>query len=135
MKKTKSLNIPVSDRETLLEFTDRMATPWTHSAAELSHLAELAEKRLDKMEMPKGKRQGVIATHTSIGCAHVEQYGGIGSEVTLRRARDGWYVVGYQRVSLLPRQNGHLFLLISHQQHRAAVQAMRVACGVMVQHA
>lgn len=135
MKKTKSLNIPLSDREALLKLADRMATPWTHSAAELVHLAELAEKRLDKMEMPKGKRQGVIATHTSIGCERVVQYGGTGSEVTLRRARDGWYLVGYKRVSLLPRQNGHLFLLISHQQHLAAAQAMRVACGVMVQHA
>lgn len=69
MKQKKSLNIPVSDREALLHLTLHMRGAWAHSDAEVSKLAEIAEQRLDRMNMPMSKRKGVIATHVTQGPA------------------------------------------------------------------
>lgn len=133
MKKTKSLNVLVSNRDALLEVTLTLPGKWAHSAKEVSELAELAEKKLDQMWMPKGRRKGIIATHTSKGPG-ARAYGFAVNEsaVTLRRAADGWRVIGFAAKSVFPQQGGKLLLQISPEQEAAAVEAMRAACGVVV---
>lgn len=133
MKNTKSLNVAVSNRDALLDVTLTLTGKWTHTAKEVTELAELAEKRLDRMCMPKGRRKGVIASHTSKG-AGARAYGFAvnGSAVTLRRAADGWRVIGFVAARVFPQQGGKLILQISPEQEAAAVEAMRAACGVVV---
>ena len=62
MKNQRSLNVLVSNRDALLDVTLTLTGKWTHTAKEVSELAELAEKRLDQMCMPKGQRKGITAT-------------------------------------------------------------------------
>lgn len=136
MKQKKSLNVLVSDKEALLHLTLHMRGAWAHSDAEVSKLAEIAEQRLDRMNMPKGKRKGVIATHVSQGpAARAYRFPVDGSAVTLRRAADGWRVIDFVAKRVFPQQGGALILQISPQQDTAAAEAMRAACGVVVKQA
>lgn len=133
MKTTKSLNVSVSNQDALLDVTLTLTGKWTHTAKEVSELAELAEKRLDRMCMPKGQRKGITATHTSKGpAARAYGFAVNGSALTLRRAADGWRVIGFVEARVFPQQGGKLALQISPEQEAAAVQAMRAACGVVV---
>lgn len=133
MKKTKSLNVSVSNRDAMLDLTLSLNGKWTHTAKEVLKLAELAEQRLDRMEMPKGVRKGIIATHTSMGpAARAYKFAVCGSAVTLRRAADGWRVIGFAEARVYPQQGGKLILQISPEQETAAFEAMRAACGLVV---
>lgn len=133
MNKTKSLNVSVSNRDALLDVTLSLTGKWTHTAKEVTELAELAETRLDRMCMPKGRRKGVIACHTSKGPgARAYGFAVNGSAVTLRRAADGWRVIGFAAARVFPQQGGKLTLQISPEQEAAAVEAMRAACSVVV---
>lgn len=133
MKKTNLLNVSVLNRDALLDVTLSLNGKWTHTAKEVLKLAELAEQRLDRMEMPKGVRKGIIATHTSSGPgARAYKYSVCGSAVTLRRAADGWRVIGFAEARVFPQQGGKLLLQISPEQEAAAVEAMRAACGIVV---
>lgn len=133
MKNTKPLNVLVSNRDALLDVTLTLTGRWTHTAKEVTELAELAEKRLDRMWMPKARRKGIIAKHTSKGPgARAYGFAVNGSAVTLRRAADGWRVIGFETARVFPQQGGKLALHISPEQEAAAVEAMRAACGVVV---
>lgn len=133
MKKTKSLNVAVSNGDALLDVSLTLTGKWTHTAKEIAQLAELAEERLDRMWMPKGKRKGIVATHTSKGAA-ARAYGFAvnGSFVTLRRSADGWRVIGFAAKSVFPQQGGRLTFQITPEQEAAAIEAMRGACGIVV---
>jgi hypothetical protein len=135
MKNTKPLNVLVSNRDALLDITLTLTGKWTHTAKEVAELAELAEKRLDRMWMPKGKRKSIIATHTSKGpTARAYRYGVNGSIVTLRRAADGWRIIGFEAARVYPQQGGKLMLQISPEQEIAAADAMRAGCNIVVKH-
>lgn len=133
MKKTKLPNVAVTDRDALLDLTLTLTGKWTHTAKEVVKLTELAEQRLDRMEMPKGVRRGIIATHTSRGPgARAYKFPVDGSVVTLRRAADRWRVVGFEEATVFPQQGGKLILHISPEQEAAALKAMRAAYGIVV---
>lgn len=65
--KTKLLNVAVDNRDALLGLTLTLTVKWTHTASDVTQLAERAEKMLDRMWMPKGKRKGIVAIHTIRG--------------------------------------------------------------------
>lgn len=133
MPKTRTLNIAVADRDALLEVTSCLTGKWTHSAGEVAELAEVAEKRLDRMCMPKGKRKGVIATHTIKGPgARAYGFAVNGSVVTLRRSNTGWRVIGFEPKHVFPQQGGRLRLQISPEQDAAAAAAMRDYYDIVV---
>lgn len=133
MKNQKSLNVSVSNRDALLDVTLTLTGKWTHTAKEVSELAELAEKRLERMCMPKGQRKGIIATHTSKGpAARAYRYGVNGSAVMLRRAADGWRVIGFEAARVYPQQGGKLILQISPEQETAAADALRADLNIVV---
>lgn len=90
MKNTKTLNVSVSNRDALLDVTLTLTRKWTHTPKEVTELAELAEKRLDRMCMPMGKRKGITATHTSKGLA-ARAYGhAVNGSVINPASRGGW---------------------------------------------
>lgn len=130
---TKKLNVPVSNRDALLDVIMSIPGKWAHTAKDVADSAALAEKRLDQMCMPKGLRKGVIARHTTKGpAAAAYRYSVKGSIVTLRRAADGWRVIEFAEASVFPGRGGDLRLYVSQEQDAQATQAMRRACGVTV---
>ncbi len=134
--KTKLLNVAVDNRDALLGLTLTLTGKWTHTASDVTQLAERAEKMLDRMRMPKGKRKGIVAIHTIRGpSARAYRFTVNGSIVTLRRATTDWRVVGFASKRVFPQQGGQLILQISPEQEAAAVAAMHAACGVVVKRA
>lgn len=83
--------------------------------------------------MPKSMRKGITAIHV---CKESDAriYSGtvIGSTVTLRRAADGWRVIGFVSAWVSGQQRGKLQLRISPAQDAAAAKAIRAACGIIV---
>jgi hypothetical protein len=130
MNKPIPLNVLVSDREALLAVTLPLVG-WAHSAEEVAEVADLAEATLDRMWMPKGKRKGITAVHTSKGPA---AYSGqvIGTTVTLQRTADGWRINGFAHAYASSQRRGKLQLRISPKQEAAAFEAMHAACGIVV---
>ncbi len=130
---TKPPNVSVNNRDALLDLTLTLTGKWTHTAKQVAELAELAEKTLDRMFMPKGKRKGIIATHTIKGpAARAYGFAVNGSAVTLRRTADDWRVIGFVEKGVFPRQSGKLSLHITPEQENAATEAMRAACGIVI---
>lgn len=93
--------IAVADTATLESHLDKIrgdATSWTFSAADVSRIAKLAEQRLEKMFIAPTHRRGAVVTARSAGPAAASyKYSVIGSELTLRRAKDGWRMTDYER--------------------------------------
>lgn len=133
---TKLLNVAVDNREALLGLTLTLTGKWTHTARDVTELAERAEETLNRMWMPKGKRKSIVAIHSIKGPgARAYRFGVNGSIVTLRRAATGWRVIGFASKRVFPQQGGQLILQISPEQEAATVAAMRAACGVVVKRA
>lgn len=133
MPKPRTLNVAVTNRDALLEVTSSLTGKWTHSTDQVADLADVAERRLDRICMPKGKRKGVIATHTIKGpAARAYGFAVNGSIVTLRRSNTGWRVIGFEPKHVFPQQGGRLRLQISPEQDAAAAAAMRDYYDIVV---
>ncbi|ANY85446.1 hypothetical protein BB934_45340 (plasmid) [Microvirga ossetica] len=125
---SKKLNILVTDEaalEAAIEPIRGRATTWTHPASGIRNVAELAESRLAKAGLPPSHSVGVVAVHTSMGPeSNSYDYGVTGSRITLKRSRDGWRFVGYEKIGLYPKQGGKLDLTFQERHREAMVAAI-----------
>jgi hypothetical protein len=102
------------------------ATSWTFSAADVSRIAELAEQRLEKMCLAQTHRRGAVVTARSAGPAAVSYgYSVIGSELKLRRVKDGWRMTDYERCQVYPRSAERIGVEITSEQADKSIGTMR----------
>ncbi|MGM4990513.1 hypothetical protein [Tardiphaga sp. 841_E9_N1_2] len=121
--------IAVADTNALNEHISAIrgaATSWTYTVADVQRLAMEAEARLSKLFLAPTHRRGAVATARSAGpSAAAYRYSVSGADVTLRRAKDGWRLVNYQRCDVYPRSIEKIDIRISQDQAEKSVETMR----------
>ena len=124
----RSNTIAVTDTDALNEHINNIrgnASTWTFGAADVQRIAEQAEKRLERMFLPPTHRRGVVVTARSPGpSAGAYKYSVTGSAITLRRAKDGWRLAGYERRYAYPRDAEKIDIQISPVQAAKSAEAM-----------
>jgi hypothetical protein len=128
--------IAVTDTDALNEHISGIrgaATSWTYSAADVQRIAVEVEARLSKLCLAPTHRNGAVATARSAGpSAAAYRYSVSGADVTLRRAKDGWRLVDYQRCDVYPRSVEKIDIHISPDQAEKSVETMRRQIRVTV---
>ena len=121
------VSILISDGAALQEAINaRRGRAMTHTAdaSEIITAAQQAEATLAKAGLSETGRVGAVAQHLTAGPgANSYRNAVIGSKATLKRAKDGWKLTGYETVSRYPRSPERLNIIISERQREAVVKA------------
>jgi hypothetical protein len=113
--------------EDAIQDVNRRAKRHTFTAYDLAfYVAVEAERRLEKLGIPKTERAGAMFTAES-GTELPNAYHGVAVAATatiLRRSRD-WYLISYERYDLWPNHRPRELLALTPDQDALAIKVLR----------
>jgi hypothetical protein len=104
--------------EAALKEVNGAATSFTiRLAGEVMGYADDIEKQLEKSQLPKANRSGVIAIITPAGpSAKAYGYAAKSTTVTIQRGAKDWFLISVREASVYPRQNRRDTIKITEAQ-------------------
>lgn len=85
-------------------------------AGAVSNLAELAERQLYRLDIPKKYREGARVIFFEAGLPSAYKYRADTTRIELVRGKAAWYLVDASRIGIYPKQKGNNHLMLTDHQ-------------------
>ena len=99
-----------------LDAAQGKANARTLFAGSVSALADSAERRLDRLNIPKKYREGARAVFFEADLPSAYKYKAESTRIVIERGKAAWYLVDVSRIAIYPKQKGRNHLILTDQQ-------------------
>ena len=108
-----------------LDAVQGKANARTLFAGSVSDLADLAERRLDRLDIPKKYREGARAVFFEADLPGAYKYKAETTRIIVERGKTAWYLVDVSRILIYPKQKGRNHLILADQQLKVIMSSYK----------
>ena len=108
-----------------LDAAQGKANARTLFAGSVSVLADSAERRLDRLNIPKKYREGAKAVFFEADLPSAYKYKADSTKIMVERGKSAWYLVDVSRILIYPKQRGRNHLILTDQQLKVMMSSYK----------